>query len=546
VATNIQQCVTLLKKMHLFNGLSDERLAALAGNMGELVYENAEDLYAPGDKADAIYIVFKGGAKVSRKSSRKPPPQPDHYTVGDYFGLEPAFKRSRREAKAEVEARTTLLVLKTPEIIELIKESPHFKNTIQIMDTSRKNSTRLFFKWLQPDETLYLIARKHFIALYQTLLGPAFLMFVPLFFLFLWGLVPDSSVPPTLAATSFLLDVVWIIWLVVDYENDFYIITNRRIVWVEKVVFLYDSRQESPISQILSGTVETGFLGRLLDFGEVVVRTYTSRITFKEIEHPYQVKAMLDEYLNRTKDVSRRQEVDAMKQAIRTKLGLVQPKNPPAPPASQPPKAGRLTIPRLLVRELFKMRTEDAGKIVYRKHWFVLLRQAWLATLAFLLDLVGMVYIGFSAQVESRLTVIVIMFTALLFIFGWWVYQFANWRNDRFELTSEQIMDIDKVPFGTEERKSGKLEDIQSINYQRIGLLGYLLNFGTVFIMVGTTEFTFDEVHDPALVQAEIEEWRNRRLVNKRNAETASERERMAEWIAAYHNNRGEFLPPEN
>ena len=64
--------------------------------------------------------------------------------------------------------------------------------------------------------------------------------------------------------------------------------------------------------------------------------------------------------------------------------------------------------------------------------------------------------------------------------------------------------------------------------------------------MVGTTEFTFDEVQDPASVQAEIEEWRNRRLINKRNAENAAERERMAEWLAAYHQNRDDFPPPTN
>ncbi len=546
MATNIQQCVSLLKKVHLFNGLSDERLTVLAEKMGELSYENAQELYPLGDKADAMFLVLRGGVKVTRRSSQKPPPQPDRYTAGDYFGLEPAFKRPRREAKAEVEAKTTLLVIKTPEILELIKESQHFKYTLQVVDTSRKNSAQLRFKWLQPDETLYLVARKHFIVLYEMLLAPVFVLLVPLFFLFLWGLAPESLVPPTLAGLTGLLDALWIVWQVVDYGNDFYIITNRRIVWLEKVIGLYDSRQESPISQILSGTVETGFLGRILDFGEVVVRTYTSRITFSDIEHPHQVKAMLDEYLNRTKDVSRRQEVDAMKQAIRIKLGMAEPQNPPAPPASQPPKGGKISIPRILIRELFKMRTEDAGKIVYRKHWFVLLRQVWTSSLMFLLDLFGLFYFGFFAVIDSRSTVVVILFTALLLIFGWWVYQFADWRNDRFELTSEQIMDVDKVPFGTEERKTGKLDDIQSINYQRVGLLGYLLNFGTVFIMVGTTEFTFDEVHNPALVQAEIEEWRNRRLINKRNAETASERERMAEWIAAYHNNRGDFLPPEN
>ncbi|MEW5828936.1 MAG: PH domain-containing protein, partial [Chloroflexota bacterium] len=334
-------------------------------------------------------------------------------------------------------------------------------------------------------------------------------------------------------------------WVVIDYGNDYYIITNRRIIWVEKIIGLYDSRQESPISQMQSASVETGLVGRILDYGDVVTRTFTSRVTFGNIEHPHQVKAMLDEYLNRSKAVSRREEVEAMKQAIRIKLKLAEPQNPPAPPAAAPP-GKRINLPRLLVRELFKLRTEESGKIVYRKHWFILLRQVGAVSLMLFLDLAGLLYFGILSRIDNRGTIVAVLFTAFFPLAIWWVYQFADWRNDRFELTSEQIMDIDKKPLGTEQRKTAKLEDILSIEFERIGLLGYLLNFGTVYIKVGTTDFTFNDVHDPASVQAEIEEWRNRRLINKRKAETASERERMAEWIAAYHNNRGEFIPPEN
>ncbi len=545
MATNIRQCVDLLKKVHLFHGLSEERLTTLAEKMGELSYAEAQELYAPGDKADAMFLVLRGGVKVSRKTTRKAALQPDHFTEGDYFGLEPAFKRPRRIAKASVDANTTLLVIQGAEILELIKESPHFKTTLQLVETSRRNIARLFFRWLQPDETIYLLLRKHYIVLYQMLLGPMFALMVPFFFLFLWALTPNSAFPPVALAMTGFLDALWFIWVVIDYGNDYYIITNRRIIWVEKIIGLYDSRQESPISQMQSASVETGFLGRILDYGDVVSRTFTSRITFSNIEHPHQVQAMLDEYLNRSKIFQQREEVEAMKQAIRIKLKLAEPPNPPAPPAAAPP-GGKINIPRLLIRELFKLRAEESGKIVYRKHWYILIRQVGMVTAMLFLDLIGLFYFGILSQIANRGTVVVLLFTAFFPLALWWIYQFADWRNDRFELTSEQIMDIDKKPLGTEQRKTAKLEDILSIEFERIGLLGYLLNFGTVYIKVGTTDFTFDEVHDPASVQAEIEEWRNRRLINKRNAESAAERERMANWIAAYHNNRGEFLPPEN
>jgi hypothetical protein len=130
------------------------------------------------------------------------------------------------------------------------------------------------------------------------------------------------------------------------------------------------------------------------------------------------------------------------------------------------------------------------------------------------------------------------------------VWEYVDWGNDIFRVTPEEIIDLDKTPLGTEERRSAQIENILSTEYERIGLLGYLLNYGTVYITVGGSKLAFEDVLDPAGVQADINRRRMARIAKKSEDAANLERERMATWLAAYHQNIEEFndtaSPPES
>ncbi len=135
----------------------------------------------------------------------------------------------------------------------------------------------------------------------------------------------------------------------------------------------------------------------------------------------------------------------------------------------------------------------------------------------------------------------------LLFVlFGWFVYRVMDWSNDKFEVTSEQIIDLDKKPFGTESRNAAQLENILGTEYKRIGILGNIFNYGTVYITVGGTKLAFEDVIDPAAVQSDINRRRAARADKKKQAEVSAERERMAEWLATYHKSAQEFVDEES
>ncbi|MDP2776699.1 MAG: hypothetical protein Q8O48_03580, partial [Anaerolineales bacterium] len=141
-------------------------------------------------------------------------------------------------------------------------------------------------------------------------------------------------------------------------------------------------------------------------------------------------------------------------------------------------------------------------------------------------------------------TILVTIPLLMLPIIGWMVWEYIDWKNDIYLVNPVEIVDLDKTPLGTEERRSAQLENILSTEYKRMGLTGYLLNFGTVFISVGGSNLEFQDVLDPAGVQADINRRRMARLARNSEDTVNVERERMAAWLAAYHQNLKEFDVP--
>src|SRR5690606_2679620 len=78
----------------------------------------------------------------------------------------------------------------------------------------------------------------------------------------------------------------WALWNIIDWSNDFYIITNQRVVWVEKLIGLYDSRREAPLDTILAVNVNSSFIGRTFGYGDVMVRTFIGGILMRNMNNP--------------------------------------------------------------------------------------------------------------------------------------------------------------------------------------------------------------------------------------------------------------------
>ncbi len=125
----------------------------------------------------------------------------------------------------------------------------------------------------------------------------------------------------------------------------------------------------------------------------------------------------------------------------------------------------------------------------------------------------------------------------MFIIFPWWLYNYADWRNDIYQLTDKNIFDIERKPLGTEVRKSGSLENILSLEHTRPGFLGYVFNVGNVIINFGDAKFDFVGVYEPARVQQDIFNRMHLLRIQQQKAEMDRERERVLSILNVYHNN---------
>ena len=551
--------IAFLKKIHLFHGLGDDEVAAVADELEERMVSKGEVVFQQDGKAESFFMIYGGSVRIIRKQNGKEI-QLALLVKNDYFGEMALVANRRRSATVTAMADTSLLVLSLKNFEKLFKTAPQIRLNLDVAIKSRQLARSLRFKWLGPDEVVYFLARKHPIIIYQKLFLPVLVLFVPFALFYGWYFIISKLLVLFAAVGSLIAVAGWITWLVIDWGNDYYIVTNQRVVWLEKVVGIYDSRQESPLSTILSVGVETGQLGRILDYGNLIVRTFVGRIPFSHVHHPTQAQKMIEEYWNRTKERAVGMEKEAMKNAIRTRLGIpvpLPPKTDPVPQAAPPPKRGTLTILRFLGANTLKLRYEIGESVVYRKHWIVLVWQAWMPMLGTIVVLGLFLYRLFQLAFLPNEMFISLqggftfdawagaLFIVFCVFFGWLAYETIDWSNDKFEVTPEAIIDIDRKPFGTETRNAAQLENILGTNYERLGIWGNIFNYGTVYITVGGSKLAFEDVMDPAGVQSDIDRRRMARSQKKNEATISAERERMADWLATYHKSAQEFVDEE-
>jgi len=559
--------IAFLKKIHLFYGLEDDELEFIADEMREVIVNKGDVIFEQDSKAESFYMIFSGGVRIVRKPQQGKEFQLAVLVKNDYFGEMGLVARRKRSGTVTATSDSVLLVLERESFEELFKSTHQLRLNLDVAIRSRQLARSLRFKWLRRDEVIYFLARKHPIVLYEKLVIPVLALAVPLTFFYLWFLIPDVFLIKFAAIASLVANLLWGAWIVVDWGNDYYIVTNQRVVWLEKVVGIYDSRQESPLSTILSVSVETGQLGRILDYGDVIIRTFVGKIPFSHVTHPEQAQHMIEEYWNRTKEHAVGLEKDAMKNAIRKRLGLPMPKpkrgfGEPVPEVKEdapPPKRGAssLAFLKFLGANTLKLRYESGENVFYRKHWVVLILDAWVPFAGsfglLILLIIRIIQLAFDPQQFlisfqggfKPDTWASVFFLSLFPFIAWLAYEIMDWSNDTFQVTNEQIIDIDRKPFGTESRNAAKLESILGTNYVRKGILGNLFNFGTVYITVGGSKLAFEDVIDPATVQSDIDRRRMARSAQQNEAKISGERDRMAEWLATYHKSAQDFYKEE-
>lgn len=546
---SLDEVLETLRGNHLFYGLTDQELVDVVHEVEVYQVDRGVTICKEGEESAALYIVQSGRACQTRQTKGKEV-FIKQLTYGNGWGED--CLRDRARVRYRVAAISSVLLIRIDRaiLLELAGEIPALADNLQVGGRSRQLEDRADLQWLRDGEEIIYMCRRHPLFLIQKVILPI-LVFTVL--LFATAAVADltGGDPLVIWMVGLLLmffDGLWAAWNAYDWSNDYSIVTTLRVIYLERVFGMYDTRQETPLSNLQSINVTSSQMGRLFGYGNVIVSTYTGPLTLPDVEDPDEVANLIREHWDASRSRQRQSEMVNIEQTLRTRLsqtGAATTQSAGIQMAAVPQGQSQTIEPGFMqdwIADLFKVRIEDSGVITYRKHWFVLLQTTWKPILVCLVML-AIWFIRLDDGFTFLSTSAVLGFCAfvVLGMMGWMLYAYLDWRNDRYQITADQIIDLDKTPLGKEEKKIAQIENILSIEYKRIGIFGLLLNFGTVTVAVGTTQFTFDQVYDPSQVQQDLFKRMAERDFRKRQQEVQAEHERVSDWIATYHNHQEEF-----
>ncbi len=537
-----EKLLKALKGGIIFRDIPDNFIQWVIERSHVLQFQEGDLIYEKGAAAERFFFVISGSAVLYVQEGEQ------QYLIngcqaGNYFGFEALSKRKMRLTNAKAESPLLTLAIPLRIVQKIAEQFPAFQVQFTLQLQSLEFLIKKPMNWLQNEEIVHYVNREHPLILITRVLKPIILSLAALT---LAGVLFNANVitPAMLLWIGSCLGafgIGWAVWNAFDWMNDYYVVTNQRVVFLQKIALIYDSRKETPLSAILSITKQIQLIGRFYQFGDVILRTFTGLVKFRNVAYVEAVSAIVEEqWLNHKEKIAEENQEDPeiyLQKRLLGQNGASQ--NNQAKQAEKPAEdiLSSGYYPDLFSR-ILKLRIVEEDTIIYRTHWFVFIRKTILPFLGMVLSVIFLLapaYGWFGLVAEGLGTYQSILIATGISMALWWIYAAVDWRNDYFLITPEQIVDVNRKPLGMEERRSAPVRNIQTIEYKRQSIFGLLFNFGTVFIRVGDVEFTFDYVPHPSYVQQEIYTrfQRIREGEKKENADLNNER--LASWMDAYH-----------
>ena len=531
----------LLTGLHYLRDFDEERLSKVVEILSRQFFSPGDTIIMEGTPAEALILIQDGLASVQIEDEAKERPRLE---AGDTFGeLDLYFGKDYHATLIAIEP-TIVLFWDVGPLEQTLKEEDSAIDSFRYAAESQRLALRLSFDWLGEDEVIRALARKDRNVLLQMLSLPMILALAGGAMLVL----TLGSAWPWLGGLILGVGSLLAVWRYVDWGNDYYIVTDKRVVVHEKVIGIYDNRQEAPLRMLLSVSVETDLASRTLGFGDVMIRTYTGQLKFTSVNDPHSMAALIESEVQRRQRDGSSEDRAVVAEALRRSLegdaeADTEVRADAEARAEADPEPELAGVEDQPIDESVglghwapDMRFTKGGVITYRKHWFVLLRAIGVPSVLLML-LVGLVgaRLGGIFDFVSLSTALICNTLLMLGVFGWWVYQYMDWVNDIYQITPTHIIDIYKKPLSKELRKLAPLENILGTEVKRRGIFGLVLNYGDVIANVGTSEFTFEGVLSPNRIQQDIARAQEAFVEARRQSDRDERREELAEWFSVYH-----------
>jgi signal-transduction protein with cAMP-binding, CBS, and nucleotidyltransferase domain len=199
-----------------FHRLSDEGLVELADLAEVVPLRRGQALFREGSHADAFYVIASGCVELSRRG-RGGAYREARLSTGESMGLETLTTRVWGFTAA-AQADSVLVSIPAVAFSRWAAQYPEIKISLELDRDTRRLARDAGLDFLQEDETVFFIARKHPIFLFGRLIAPVLLAAVCVFaFAFLY-FSPYGELPLAFPAAGLLLgcSVLWFVWNLLD------------------------------------------------------------------------------------------------------------------------------------------------------------------------------------------------------------------------------------------------------------------------------------------------------------------------------------------
>lgn len=382
---------------------------------------------------------------------------------------------------------------------------------------------------LERGERLIYTAHRHWVDLARRAILP-FILWAVVSLIFLMRL-PSAAFDRTQLLLFIVGSLLFVslIYIYLDWRDDVLYVTNKRVIFIDRVFLISSKRDELLMDSIENVNIETeSVIARQLGYGHVLVQTASRmrNIRFAMAQKPEEILGVI---MSQVLPIRTGLAQERVRQVVRARvLGGQQEPPPPAPV-------------HLLPKDFFGKGfafifpanpRQDGDSVIWHKHWIV--------GFTSLLDpvlLLAILVVGRSVLASTGFAIgligSIIFILAIIAVIGWIIYRWLDWIDDHYILSPNDVVDIERHPLGKEDRRQASLAAIQNVTSSQPNILARLLNYGDVFLQTagGQGEFSFYHVPAPDKVQAVIFDY----LDSFKRRQQEKERFDVLDLIRHYH-----------
>ena len=467
-------------------------LLTRAQDLGRCVkYNTGERVLLSGSPAKHCGMIIDGQAvafKIDENGKR--------YQLcmdeGCFIGLETVQPQSSYNAKITALSELEVFFWNADGLAELMNDFPEFADALNMLDNGRLYQEQ----WLIPEtdvtDPVLCSVPSHWLSVAAPAAGILLVLFICLWTCSL--LIRRYPVAWLLVLGLFIAGGSLMYRVISKRINQRLIVTTRNLILVtgandaEMVV--------SRLSGLQSLSLDQNIFEKLAGIGSVEFFAEDGIHHTPLISGPVQTSAMIRFFAEKASHgrpvpLAAKQDRTIPEQQ-RTVPVPQSPEKPvyadPKPSAAPNPAETKTAIPKFQV-------------ISFRAHWALLIKMLLKPLLALTVILILRNLLRTTPYWANTNKILLITAAGAAAAM---VYQFFTWQNHRFYIEEDRVRDYNQQPLRHESQNMAMNNKIESVRFSKEGFFQVLLNYGTVYILAGEGELSFDYVSDPQSVQKQI------------------------------------------